>query len=413
MRMLRRSFCVAPQGVDVSNLTSADLRREETAAALDDVAFGPGAAPPKPATSALGDAAQKLTDAGEAERRRKEAEADAKALAERLARQKEAHDQEGQQALDARARQFEQERDAYDKFYEDLGQKAEDFYTEKAEREAQAIRRADDALLDLQIELAQARADALRDVDAEEFAKADEQLAQLLAQRMERESEQQLQGLEEGGEAARQLNDLFQQQRDAMEKQHADARTAIAKQEADAKLAVQLQSVQQVAGALAAIFAKNKTVAVATAIIDTLAGAVAALKNGGGVPWGIPPMIATLAAGYARVQAIRSVSADAGAGGSGGGGAAAAPQPPPPVQASGSFQASLGGAGLAGGFSLPAGSASDATAAAAVAASSPVVNDNRDMSTRHYHLIPSGKVEMERLAGMLDNARARDATKKW
>lgn len=71
-----------------------------------------------------------------------------------------------------------------------------------------------------------------------------------------------------------------------------------------------LERAKSVAGTIQAInvafFGNNKRIAIAATIINTIAAAVEALKNGGGVPWGLIPFALTLATGYAQVQAIRS-----------------------------------------------------------------------------------------------------------
>lgn len=57
---------------------------------------------------------------------------------------------------------------------------------------------------------------------------------------------------------------------------------------------------------LRSLFGKNKAVAIATTIADTIASAVAAFKNAGGWPWGVVPAAASLAYGYAQVNQIRN-----------------------------------------------------------------------------------------------------------
>jgi hypothetical protein len=51
-------------------------------------------------------------------------------------------------------------------------------------------------------------------------------------------------------------------------------------------------------------FEMQKAANISRAVIDTYVAANAALKNGGGVPTGLPPMIATIAAGLLQVAAI-------------------------------------------------------------------------------------------------------------
>lgn len=61
---------------------------------------------------------------------------------------------------------------------------------------------------------------------------------------------------------------------------------------------------------LKSLFGKNKAAAIAAAIIDTAAAAVAAFKNAGGLPFGAFAAAATVAAGYAQIQTIRNTNPD-------------------------------------------------------------------------------------------------------
>lgn len=60
---------------------------------------------------------------------------------------------------------------------------------------------------------------------------------------------------------------------------------------------------------LRSLFGKNKAAAIASAIIDTAAAAVAAFKNAGGLPFGAFAAAATVAAGYAQIKTIRETDA--------------------------------------------------------------------------------------------------------
>jgi hypothetical protein len=212
---------------------------------------------------------------------------------------------------------LEDERDAYQEHYAKLGESADAYYKERAEKEEAAALDAADRALELQIGLAQERAESLRDVDAEAFAKADEELQDLLEQRLKLQAKRELENVEEGGEAALKIVALYQRLADALARKHAKARADVTKAEAQAKVDAELAAVQSIAGVLGALFAKNKTVAVASAIVDTIAASVAAFRNAGGWPAGVAPMLLTLAQGYARVAQIRSVNANSDSAGGG------------------------------------------------------------------------------------------------
>lgn len=57
---------------------------------------------------------------------------------------------------------------------------------------------------------------------------------------------------------------------------------------------------------ITSIFGKNKSAAIAGAIIDTAAAVVSSFKNAGGWPWGLIPAAAMAAAGFAEISNIRS-----------------------------------------------------------------------------------------------------------
>ncbi len=77
----------------------------------------------------------------------------------------------------------------------------------------------------------------------------------------------------------------------------------------------QFQAIASAAsGMLRSLFGKNKSAAIAAAIIDTAAAVVSSFRNGGGWPWGLVPAAAMAAAGYAQIQQIRSQDAGFAAG---------------------------------------------------------------------------------------------------
>jgi len=100
----------------------------------------------------------------------------------------------------------------------------------------------------------------------------------------------------------------------------------------------QLEAYSQLAGALSSLAGENKALAVASAIIDTFAGANKALREGAGTPLGFIQAAAIIAAGLANVKKILSV--DVGSGG-GGGSVPSDTGTPAPQMLSGSF--TLGG----------------------------------------------------------------------
>ena len=109
-------------------------------------------------------------------------------------------------------------------------------------------------------------------------------------------------------------------------------------QVAEENAEAQLEAFSGLANALSGLAAENKELAVAGAIIDTYAGANAALKAGAGTPLGFIQAAAIIAAGLANVQKILSVPV---AGATGGGGGIAA-QTPAPQMTSGAFDLSGG-----------------------------------------------------------------------
>ena len=72
-----------------------------------------------------------------------------------------------------------------------------------------------------------------------------------------------------------------------------------------------LDGATQLAGAMASLWEENttgyKAFAIAQAIMDTYASAVASMKNMGGMPWGAIGVAASLATGFAQVKNILSV----------------------------------------------------------------------------------------------------------
>jgi hypothetical protein len=81
-------------------------------------------------------------------------------------------------------------------------------------------------------------------------------------------------------------------------------------------------------GVAATIFNKNKSLAIAQAVISALVGAARAIEFYGPTPWGFAMAAVALAQGYARVREIRATTLGSTGGGAGATAAAAAPQPP-------------------------------------------------------------------------------------
>ena len=111
-------------------------------------------------------------------------------------------------------------------------------------------------------------------------------------------------------------------------------KTQLALENADA----QIQAYSDLAGALSSLAGENKQLAVASAIIDTFAGANKALREGAGTPLGFIQAAAIIAAGLANVRKI--LDTDVGSGG-GGGSVPADTGTPAPQVLSGAF--TLGG----------------------------------------------------------------------
>jgi hypothetical protein len=112
-------------------------------------------------------------------------------------------------------------------------------------------------------------------------------------------------------------------------------KTQLAIDNADA----QLQAYSDLAGALSSLAGDNKALAVASAIIDTYAGANKALREGAGTPLGFIQAAAIVAAGLANVKKI--LATDVGSGGGGGGSVPSDTGTPAPEMLSGAF--TLGG----------------------------------------------------------------------
>lgn len=102
-----------------------------------------------------------------------------------------------------------------------------------------------------------------------------------------------------------------------IDRQIASEEILLQKKVAQAKVETAMTAVQQVAGIASTLFGKNKSVAVAAAIVDTIAASVKAFNEGGGWPYGLIPMAITLATGYARVQEIRQQEPEGGEPGKG------------------------------------------------------------------------------------------------
>jgi hypothetical protein len=90
---------------------------------------------------------------------------------------------------------------------------------------------------------------------------------------------------------------------------------AVEKAESDAKKAQIQQGLDMAAASLQAasmIFGKNKSLAIASAIMDTLAAANKAMIGPPPVPWSLPFVALALATGYKNVQAIKSAGSEGG-----------------------------------------------------------------------------------------------------
>ncbi len=100
---------------------------------------------------------------------------------------------------------------------------------------------------------------------------------------------------------------------DEDQKRSAEAEAAAEKALDDAKAKAKLEHFQMIAEAgstmLRSLFGKNKTAAIAAAIIDTAAAVVTSFKNGGGFPWGLIPAGLMAAAGAVEIAKIKSQDA--------------------------------------------------------------------------------------------------------
>lgn len=153
--------------------------------------------------------------------------------------------------------------------------------------------------------------------------------------------------LREGLEMELLTEEEFRRRSEALEKQHQDNLTAIAKaaqQERIKNVTTSLDAIASITSSLGrTLFENNKAVAIATAVIDGISGAIKTW-NAYPYPWNILPTAAHVAGTAAQIAQIQSSSFSGGRTTSPG--AVAAPTSPAQTGAPGS---SGGGAGIGGG----------------------------------------------------------------
>jgi len=123
---------------------------------------------------------------------------------------------------------------------------------------------------------------------------------------LEIRKEQELESAEENAALKYEIEEKYRLMKLAAEKDAAGKEDAINKAKEKNKQQMAMQTANAVIGTLSAVFGENKALAYASALVDTWAAADAALMQGGGVPWGVPPMLATIAMGMQNVRAISS-----------------------------------------------------------------------------------------------------------
>lgn len=212
----------------------------------------------------------------------------------------------GQAALDARARAFERERDEQVRGQADLDAKARAFEEAKAERERQIVIRTADEMLELQLQQLDEQANALLGVNVEKWQKLHEVRTQLLLEQLDREEQAELAGVEKGSAAYDAILQKYRLKRSILEKRSAAEGVKVTTDAEKQKTVAALQATQQIVGAMQTLFAKNKTLAIATATIDTIVGAQAAFAQTPGPIW-VKAAAAVAAAlmGLARIAAIK------------------------------------------------------------------------------------------------------------
>lgn len=237
-----------------------------------------------------------------------QAKEDAKAAAAKAAKAKEQHDKEGQEALDARARTHEKLRDAEAKFHEELGKRADEYNAARFESDEAAFEEAQRALDELKLMAAEALNQELLDTNIRAAIAQDEELERLRVEALEKEKADKIAAVTAGSEAALAIERYYNALITGVHAEHTKKRIKWAEMERRQKLELAASVLQDTATILSALWGKNKKMAVAAAIIDNIGAAIKAFYNGGGWPWGLIPMAASLATGYAQIASMKSVS---------------------------------------------------------------------------------------------------------
>jgi hypothetical protein len=213
-----------------------------------------------------------------------------------------------------------------EEYYRELGEKADEFNREKADRQAEIALTAEEELrkaiadgkaatlegeLGLIAEYSQRAYQIQREL---EKLRSEEELADLKV-----EYERKLALLEGNLAAQARLRDAYEKAGQSIRARTSNAIAGIDRREADEKKRNQRAAQDAVMSSLGVIFQGSKKASAALAMIDAFAGAARALKDYP-APYSYIIAAATLGAGLARVHQILSVNVDSG---SGGGGAAA------------------------------------------------------------------------------------------
>lgn len=204
-----------------------------------------------------------------------------------------------------------------------LDAKADEYNRARFESEEAAALEAQAALDELKLLAAEALNQELFDANIRAAIVQDEELERLRVEALEREKAQKLAAVTEGSEAAFAIAKFYDAKITATHADHTKKRIKWAEMERDQKIQLAGQIMQDVGTILGSIFAKNKSVAIAAAIIDTIGAGIKAFYQAGGWPAGALPLAVTLAMGYARVSQMRSTNVGSDGGSSGGGSAPA------------------------------------------------------------------------------------------
>lgn len=198
--------------------------------------------------------------------------------------------------------------------------------------------------------------ETLRDLLEQEIAGVDERSQRRLELELallEQERQTSVAEARRLGADVEQVEELFRRRKLALEQRAWRSERAIDVQRKAEKIAQAAEIAQAAAQAATLIFSKSKALAIASAVVDTWAGAAKAIAIYGPTPFGWAMFALAIARGFAAVRAIRQTNLGGGGGGAPSGGAAASA----PAAQAGTFTGTAKPGGpppIVGGFDVPA-----------------------------------------------------------